>query len=193
MSKFDGVVGLLGVTAGLIGIGYALGTHSKMAKISDNLERSIEDLASQSPVEIPKAMIERAMEKSVAYEVKQAIGKATDEVAADMKRDIHRQVSNAVEGEYTKIKETVLEEITAEAAKIDVNRVRSDVERAARERALNKFDDKLDDIVDDFKDKVDNYVNDCKENLAVVNKVYKTFADAVTPCNNQETVLRIGR
>ena len=46
---------------------------------------------------------------------------------------------------------------------------------------------------DDFKDKVDNYVNDCKENLAVVNKVYKSFADAMTPSSSQETVLRIGR
>ena len=192
MSKFDGVVGLLGVTAGLIGVGYALGAHSKMAKISDNLERSIDDLAGQMPVDIPNSMIERAVEKAVALEVKQAVGKATDAVMLDVKRDIHKQVSDVVEREYQNIKAKVLEELVAEAAKIDVKRVREDVEKAAKEQALEKFDDKLDDIADEFKEKFDDYLDDCKDNLAVVNKVYKSFADAFTPSSSKETVLRIG-
>lgn len=193
MSKYDGVVGLVGLAVGLVGIGYAMGTHSKMAKISENLDRSIDDLASHMPVNIPDDMIKRATEKAVAYEVKQAVNKTTDRVITEVQKDIHKQVSNAVEREYSNIKDTVLEELVTEAANIDAKRVREDVEKAAKERALEKFDTKLDYIVDDFKDKVDNYVNDCKENLAVVNKVYKSFADAMTPSSSQETVLRIGR
>lgn len=191
-NKFDGIVGLFGVGIGLIGIGYALGTHSKMAKIGENLDRSIDELAGNMPVSIPDSMVERAVEKSVAYEVKQAVCKATDAAVADVKRDIHRQVSDAVESEYSNIKGAVLRELTDEAAKIDVKRVRADVERAAKEHALEKFDGEVKDIVDDFKDKLDDYMEDCKDNLAVVNKVYKTFADAVTPNGSRETVLRIG-
>lgn len=192
MNKFDNVVGVVGAAVGLIGVGYALATHSKMAKISENLDRSIEELASSTPVDIPNDMIERAVEKAVAYEVKQAVSKTTDRVIADVKKDIHKQVSDAVESEYSNIKDTVLEELTAEAAKIDVKRVRADVERAAKEHALNKFDDKLDDIVDDFKEKCEEYLDDCKDNLGVINKVYKTFADAMTPNNSKGTVLHIG-
>lgn len=192
MNKYDGFVGLLGVTVGLVAVGYAMGTHSKMAKISENLDRSIEELAGNTPVDIPDSMIERAVEKAVAYEVKQAVSKATDAVVADVKRDIHKQVSNAVESEYSSIKSVVLKEITDEAAKIDANRVRADVETAAKRIALEKFDDKLDDIVDEFKEKVEGYVEDCKDNLAVVNKVYKTFADAMTPNSSKGTVLHIG-
>lgn len=192
MNKYDSFVGLLGITVGLVGVGYALGTHSKMAKISENLDRSIEDLASKTPINIPDSMIERAVEKAVAYEVKQAVTKATDITIAEVKRDIHKQVNNAVEIEYSNIRTTVLKEITDEAAKIDVNRVRADVERAAKEHALDKFDDKLDGIVDEFKEKVESYVEDCKDNLAVVNKVYKTFADAMTPNSSKGTVLHIG-
>ena len=191
-NKFDGIVGLLGVTVGLIGVGYALGTHSKMAKISEKLDMSIEDLASQTPIDIPDSMIERAVEKAVAYEVKQAVGKATDTAVSEIKRDIHKQVSDAVEGEYSNIKSTVLKELTDEAAKIDVKRVRADIETAAKERALEKFDDKLDDIVDVFKEKCEDYLDDCKVNLAVINKVYKTFADAMTPNSAKGTVLHIG-
>ena len=68
-NKFDGIVGVIGIGLGLVGVGYALGTHSKMAKISDNLERSIDDLASNVPVDIPNGMIERAVDKAVAYDM----------------------------------------------------------------------------------------------------------------------------
>ena len=180
MNKFDGIVGLLGITAGLIGVGYAIGTHSKMAKISDNLDRSIEELASNTPVDIPNDMMQRAVEKSVAYEVKQAVSKTTDRIIGDVKRDIHKQVSDAVEAEYSNIKEVVLKELTDEAAKIDARRVRADVERAAKARALEKFDDNLDEITEEYKSYLES-----------VSKIGKTFADAVTQPSSRETVLRI--
>lgn len=182
-NKFDGIVGLIGIAAGLIGIGYAMGTHSKMAKISENLDRSIEELAGQVPVDIPKDMIERATEKAVAHEVKQAVSKTTDRIIVDVKRDIHKQVSDAVESEYSNIKGTVLEELTAEAAKIDAKRVRADVEKAAKDRALEKFDDNLDDILANFNDQLKN-----------TSKIYTSIADSMTrnQSNSGGTVLRIG-
>lgn len=181
MNKFDGIVGLLGITAGLIGVGYAIGTHTKMAKISENLDRSIDELASRTPVDIPDSMIERAVEKNVAFEVKQAASKTTDRIIGDIKRDIHKQVSDAVEAEYSDIKAVVLKELTEEAAKIDAKRVRADVERAAKAKALEKFDDNLDEITEEYK----GYLNS-------VSRIGKTFADAVTQPAPRETVLRIG-
>lgn len=181
-NKFDGIVGLLGVTVGLIGVGYAFGTHSKMAKISENLDRSIEDLASKTPIDIPDSMIERAVEKAVAYEVKQAVCKAKDAVIVDVKRDIHKQVSDAVESEYSNIKGVVLEEVTNEAAKIDVKRVRSDIEKAAKEAVLEKLDDNMDDILENFNDQLKN-----------TSRIYNSIADTMTKYKSNEggTVLRI--
>ena len=91
-NKFDGIIGLIGVAAGLVGVGYAVGMHSKMARISEKLDRSIEELAGKTPVDIPNDMIERAVERAVACEVKQVVGKATDAIAVDIKRDIHKSV-----------------------------------------------------------------------------------------------------
>ena len=184
MSKHDNFVGLLGVTFGLIGIGYAMGMHSKMAKISEKLERSIDDLAGSTPIDIPSDMIERAVEKAVAAEAKVAVGKATDAAIVAVKRDIHKQVTDAVESEYSNIKGTVLEELVTEAAKIDAKRVRADVERAAKEIALEKFDDNLDDILEKHNSELEN-----------VTKIYKAIADAVAPAksNDNEVVLRLAR
>ena len=182
-NKFDGLVGFVGIGLGLVGIGYAIGTHSKMSKISDNLERSIEDLASQVPVDIPNDMIERAVEKAVAYEVKQAVYKVTDKVKHDVAFDMHKQVSDTIEQEYSNIKEVVLKELTDEAAKIDAKRVRYDVEKAAKEKALEKFDDNLDDILENFNDQLKN-----------TSKIYTSIADSMTKykSNDGGTVLRIG-
>lgn len=184
MNKYDGLVGLLGVAFGLVGVGYAMGTHSKMAKISEKLDCSIEELASKTPVDIPDEMIERAVEKAVAAEAKQAVSKATDVAIVSVKRDIHKQVSDAVESEYSDIKGAVLEELVAEAAKIDAKRVRSDVEKAATDIALKKFDDNLDDILQKHNSELEN-----------VTKIYKAIADAVVPnkSNDNEMVLRIAR
>lgn len=181
MNKFDNVVGLLGLAVGMVGVGYAVGVHSKMARVSENLDRSIDELASKTPVDIPAGMVERAVEKAVSNEVKHAVAKATDEAVKEVKRDIHKQVSDAVESEYSTIKSTVLKELTDEAAKIDVKRVRSDIEQAAKKRALEKFDDNLDEITEEYK----GY-------LTSVSKIGKTFADAVTQSNTRETVFRIG-
>lgn len=185
MSKYDGLVGIVGVAIGLIGVGYGLGTHSKLARISEKLDCSIDELASKTPIDIPNDMIERAVEKAVALQVKEAVGKATDVAVAAVKRDIHKQISDAVEEEYSNIKDTVLEELVTEAAKIDAKRVRAEVERAAKEQALEKFDDNLDDILQKHNSELEN-----------VTKIYKAIADAVAPnksSNDNEMVLRIAR
>lgn len=186
MGKYDGiVVGLAGATLGLIGIGYGIGMRSKMAKISDKLDCSIEELASKTPIDIPNDIIERAVERAVALEAKNAVGKATDTAVVAIKRDIHKQISDAVEEEYSNIKETVLEELVTEAAKIDAKRVRADIEKAAKERAMEKFDDNLDAILEKHNSELEN-----------VTKIYKAIADVVAPSksnNDNEMVLRIAR
>lgn len=181
--KYDKLVGIVGIALGLVGVGYAMGTHSKMAKISNNLERSIDDLASQVPVDIPNDMIERAVDKAIAYEVKQAVGKVTDAVKCDVKRDLHKQIGDAIEEEYSNIKDVVLSELIEEASKIDARRVRYDVEKAAKEKAIEKFDDNLDEILENFNDQLKN-----------TSKIYTSIADNMTKykSNDSGTVLRIG-
>lgn len=186
MGKYDGLVGLAGATLGLIGIGYGLGMRCKMAKIGEKLDCSIEELASKTPVDIPDSMIERAVEKAVEMQAKESVKKATDVAIAAVKRDIHKQISDAVEEEYSSVKETVLEELVTEAAKIDVKRIRSDIEKAAKVRAMEKFDDNLDDILAGHNRELEN-----------VTKIYRAIADISAPAqnqqnNNREVTLRLG-
>jgi len=182
MTKFDSFISWGFGIAGLIGIGYAIGTHTKMAKISDMLDRSIDDLARSTTVDIPEEMVKRGVERAVKTAAEQAVTKATDDVVREVKIDIRKQVSTAVEQEYDKIKDAVLKELTDAASKIDVARVRADVERKAERMALEKFDSELDGVLAKFNDNLEN-----------TSKIYKSIASSIAKSNDgKEFVFKLG-
>lgn len=98
-------------------------------------------------------------------EAKRAVERATNETISAMKKDIHTEVQKEVNKEYESIKDSVLKEINVSASKIDVARVRRDVEEAA----LDKFDDNLDAILENFN-----------KSLSDTSKIYSSIRDAIT-------------
>lgn len=182
MSKFDSFIGWGVGIAGLIGIGYAIGTHTKMAKISDMLDRSIDDLARNTTVDIPEEMVKRGVERAIETAANRAVEKATDDVIREIKIDIRKQVSSAVEKEYDKIKDDVLKEISDAASKIDVAHVRADVTNKAEKMVLEKFDAELDGVLAKFNDNLEN-----------TSKIYKSIANSISKNNDgKEFVFKLG-
>lgn len=175
----------LGCIVGLLGVGYAIGTHSKMSKIGERLELTIDQLSKDVDVDISDTIVNEAVDKAVTNAAKKAVDKATNEAIAELKRDIHTKVALAVEKEYDHISESVLKKTADEVAKIDVTRVRRDIEKAATEAALSKFNDNMDGILDQFKG-----------NLDTLSKVYNSMAGVATrnggTDSSREYVFRVG-
>lgn len=169
MIRNNELVSILIGIAGLIGVGYAIGTHTKLAKVSERLDKSIDDLADNTEIDIPDELINRAVEKAVQTEARKAVERATNETVATVKKDIRFEVEQAVDKEYERIKDVILKELTTSASKIDVSRVRRDVEEAAKKAALEKFDDNLDDILEKFNESLDN-----------TTKIYSSIREAIT-------------
>ena len=169
---------LIGV-AGLVGVGYAIGTHTKLAKVSERLDKGINELADDMEFDIPEELINKAVEKAVQVEAKKAVERATNETVTAVKKDVRFEVEQAVDKEYERIKDTVLKELTASASKIDVSRVKRDIEKAAKEAAMEKFDD---DILEKFNDSLDN-----------TTKIYSSIREAITRSSNsgKEFVVRL--
>lgn len=182
MSKSNDIINMVFGIAGLVGIGYTICAHTKLAKVSERLDRGIDELANDMEFDIPEDLINKAIEKAVQVEAKKAVERAITESIATLNREIHSQVHAAVDIEYDSIKKSVLKEITAEAAKIDVSRVRRDVEKAAKETALKKFDDNLDDILEKFNDNLDN-----------TSRIYSSIREAITKNSDsgKEFVVRL--
>lgn len=181
MTKNDIFSTLFGL-AGFVGIGYAVCAHSKLAKISERLDKSIDDLAEDMEIDIPEELVNKAVERAVQDETARAVKRATDEAILALKRDIHSEVQKAVDKEYKSVKDSVLKEITASAAKIDASRVRRDVEAAAKEAALEKFNDNLDGILEKFNENLDNTA-----------KIYGSIREALTQSSKsgKEYVIRV--
>lgn len=168
MTKNDVFSIIFGI-AGLVGIGYAIGTHTKMAKISERLDRSINDLADNVEFDIPEKLVDKAIEEAAKNEARRAVEIATRETVEQVKNDIHTKVQREVDKEYDNIKESVLKEIAVSASKIDASKVRKDVEEAAKKTALDKFDDNLDDILEKFNKDLEN-----------TSKIYGSIREALT-------------
>lgn len=153
----------------IFGLGYGLAMHTKLAKVADRLDKSIDDLSKGTEVDIPKEIIDRAVEKAVTVEAKRVVEKATEEALTELKRDIRTNVSTAVDKEYETIKDSVLAQVTKAAGEINVSKVRADVEKAAKAAAMEKFNDNLEDILEKFND-----------NLDYTHKIYNSIASSMT-------------
>lgn len=179
----DTFMTVLGFAVGLVGVGYGIAMHTKLSKISERLDESIDDLADNMDIDIPDEIVDQAVEKAVTDAAKKAVEKATNEALAELKRDIRKTVSAEVEKEYEHLHADVLKEITDAASKIDVAKVRRDIERAAEKAALEKFDDNL-----------DNQLHMFNENLTNLARIYNSMAGVATRSGDttKEYVFRVG-
>ena len=133
-STLELIVGVGVVLAGMVGIGYAIGTRSKMNNLCEKLDTSIDKLADDIPVDIPEKMVSKAIESAVQREVAAAVKKATDEVVAAAERDIRKEVNAEVERQYTSISDGVTDEVASRVARIDEAKLRKEVVEKAKKQ-----------------------------------------------------------
>ena len=150
---------------GLVGVGYAIGVHSKMKVMCDRLDTSIDNLANNTEIDIPAKVIDQAVQKAVERESYSAVKRATEEVVADAKREIESRVGTAVKAQYDAISDGVADQIAKNVARIDESKLKKEVVQKAKEQIAEKFDDQLDDLLEEFNG-----------NLQNVGKIYKSIA-----------------
>lgn len=154
---------------GLLGIGYAVGVRSQMKAMCEKLDTSIDKIADNAEIDIPARVIDQAVQQAVNRESDYAVKRAVDAVAGDIKREIAEKVSAAVRSEYDSISDGVTSEIAKNVAKIDESRLKKEVVRKAKEQIAEKFDTKLNDVLEEFNG-----------NLQNVGRIYKSIAKSFT-------------
>lgn len=150
----DSFVGVGICILGLVGVGYAIGVHSKMKVMCDRLDTSIDNLANNTEIDIPAKVIDQAVQKAVERESYSAV-----------KREIESRVGTAVKAQYDAISDGVADQIAKNVARIDESKLKKEVVQKAKEQIAEKFDDKLDDLLEEFNG-----------NLQNVGKIYKSIA-----------------
>ena len=118
--------------------------------------------------------MERAAERRARY----AVDNAAADVISKIKSDIHSEVSAAVSDERKKISEQVTNTIAEKVSKIDEDDLRKDVVAKAKDQIAAKFDNKLDDILEDFN-----------SNLSNVSRIYRSIAQTIAGTQNARDVM----
>ena len=183
MKNFDWdlVIGVAGFVVGLVGIGYAAGTRSKMNQVSEKLDKSIDDIVRDTRIDIPRELIEHAVERSVEAKTRIAIDNTVSRAMQKADSIICSSVSTAIKNQYGALKNQVLGEMTKRVSNINEERLRDDIYNAAKEKAVEKFEANLDDILEKFNSDLEN-----------VGKIYKSIANVMTKSEGKEMTFRIG-
>lgn len=177
-SYFDIAIGVAGLAASVFGIGYAIGQRKKLNDISEKIDRSVSELSSNIDVDISEAVVDRALSRAIERETNIAASRAVDRAVKSISDDISRQVKKAVDDTYQDIRKSVVDETAKKVEKIDVQELKKEVVAKAKEAVADKFDNSLDDILDEFK-----------SNLGNVARIYQSVAQ-VFP-NGNEIKLRL--
>ena len=67
-SYFDIAIGVVGLAASLLGIGYAIGQRKKLNDISEKIDRSVNELSSNINIDISEEVVNRAVTKAIERE-----------------------------------------------------------------------------------------------------------------------------
>jgi len=161
----DSLMGFGICVLGLLGVGYALGVRSRMKTMCEKLDISIDKLVSDTEIEIPDRMIGQAVQRAVDRESGCAVKRAAEDIVDNLKQEIAEKVSAAVHAQYVAIADGVTSEIARNVAKIDDRLLKKEVVQKAKEQIAEKFDGKLDDILEEFNG-----------NLQNVGRIYKSIA-----------------
>lgn len=171
------VIGISGALLGAAGIGFAIGQRSNAKVISEKLDRTISEIYDSTDIELSDAIIEKAVERAVEREAEMSAKRAVQKVADD----IHSSVKQAVDDEYYNIRKSVKSEVENRVSRIDIDDVKSEIIRQAKDDISHKLDSNLDSILGEYK-----------ESLKHIGKIYKAASDAFTGSDGtKEIKLRI--
>ena len=155
------VIGILVTIGGVSYIGYL---HSKINELSSMVQVAVDDLATKTEITISDDILDRAIQKAVDREVSYI----STRIVRDLNSEIRSEVKHSVDLSSVTIKSLASKEIERQVRNIDISDMEKEVVDRAKDAIAEKFDTKLDGILDDFNDQ-----------LQSVQKIYSSIAKSI--------------
>ena len=125
---------------------------------------AVDDLATKTEITISDDILDRAIQKAVDREVSYI----STRIVRDLNSEIRSEVKNSVDLSSVTIKSLASKEIERQVRNIDISDMEKEVVHRAKDAIAEKFDKKLDGILDDFNDQ-----------LQSVQKIYSSIAKSM--------------
>ena len=169
----------LGVVAIVLGsLGYCLYSAMRMNDARKSLFEHVDMMSDHIDVDISDALIEKAVNEAAKREADKKVAEASKKAIEEIRNDMSKRVSSAVNANYYNLKDDVEKELKRKVSNLDVSSIRRDAVSAAKNEALSRFKDDMDEIRSDAKDQyeeaIDDIVDDVKDRL---NDILDGFED----------------
>lgn len=188
MKNFEVFVEFGTLAAGLVGIGYAIGTNKKMHQLSDRLDTSLSRIAADKEVYISDELIDEyvraAVKKNVEQQVRAAIAAASRSAVSEVKSEMATQIREAVSNEYSNMSKSVKKKLAGQVAAIDIYSLKHEIRDTAKQQVLDELEDVVSRIKEAAEEKFDEAVEEVVESvdaqLSNVTKIYGAIARRAT-------------
>lgn len=141
---------LFGAVVGLAGLAYGMYCQHKMNKVVEKVGIAISDLDTSITIDVPKKIVDTAIEKAVDREVSSLADKAAISVSAEITSNMKEQVKVAIGTKFDNISEQVAVELSDQVSKIDKDALADKVSKKAEQKVLSKLDKVLDESASTF-------------------------------------------
>ena len=94
---------VIGVSLGLFGLGYAIGSRKKMNAVSDIVEKSVDDIFADGKVDIPKDLINETIKEQVTKNVEITVQRKVDEACDDAVLKVRTSIYNSIRESAEKV------------------------------------------------------------------------------------------
>lgn len=165
--KFE-ETGIIGIVVGAIGIGCAVFEALKADKVLDKLDATMDTIDRNSTVEIREDIVEKAMLKAVDRKVAKAVDSTSVLVREDLQRDMHSQVTKAVEKQRQDIDDKVIAKAESLISGMSDDELKDKVVKVASKQASAAVDKEVKKLAED-----------AAKQIAKGLEVYSTFDGAL--------------
>lgn len=176
----DTLIGFLSIIT-LGAVGYAVYANRKLDRVADRFDIATIDLSKDiSDVHIEEDVINRAVHIAVDRQAKKAAEDAANDIRKTTNADIKVMVKKEIDDVKDSIHDKTISEIERQVGNIDISNIRKEVINRAKDKAAEKFEDDLDEILEKYNKDLEN-----------VSKIYNTIADSVTKKSDSGMTFRI--
>ena len=171
---------VVGLSLGLFGIGYGIGSHRKMKAVSDVVGKSVESMVSDGKIDIPKDVINETIKeqvtKSVEVTVQRKVEDACDNAVLKVRTSIYNSIRESAEKvvneTYCEMKPEAKESIQKALRNIDISALKREIKEEAKATMSEKLESSMDDILEQYNSNLVNVKN-------IYSSIAKTMSTAV--------------
>lgn len=141
---------ILGGVCGLVGLGFGLYSSKKASSTAKLIGVSVEKLKDMTEVEVSDQLVKNTVQNKVNKVVTEMVSDATRKAVDDVKSDMHKTIANevkaAVKDRSDVIEEGIKREYESLLADIDVDDLKREIKREAREKIMARMGGVLEEV-----------------------------------------------